>query len=252
MKQPLLVCSDFDRTLKINNQISSSNLMAIKQLRALGHYFVINTGRSYQNFKEEMKNHDFKFDYAVCGSGSQIVDKDFNLLHAEAFERKVGIMLVREILDSQAQLIQFSSESTYQVYRRHEASWNDQITESLPDLINTFSCRFHDPKDTEAFAQVLSKKEGFNAFINLNSIDIVGPRVSKASGLSQLMTYLNQSFERVYTIGDGKNDVELVQSFNGYVVENAVFSLKQVAKGKFKEVSGLIHQLLEQEKKDNH
>ena len=50
--------------------------------------------------------------------------------------------------------------------------------------------------------------------------------------------------DNVYTIGDSYNDVEMIEKFNGYSIENAKEEVKKVSKGECSSVSKLIKKII--------
>ena len=90
-------------------------------------------------------------------------------------------------------------------------------------------------EDTDSALEVASKindlyYEQVVAYPNNFVVDIVPKGISKATGLDFLIEYANIKEEDVYTIGDGHNDIEMLDVV-GYpiVMENGSDEVKQHA-----------------------
>ena len=238
----MIIVSDYDRTLKIDGKISDNNLKAIKRFRELGNIFVINTGRSYQYFQKEMKNQSFSFDYAICGSGSQIVDNQFKLIDFTQINVEEITSLIDRIYESSALLFQFSSPNYYEVHKREDNTWNEP---DFIESINTCACRFNTIEEASSFHSTIKCGE-ISAHLNYFSIDMTHKNTNKSNGIDRLIEQLSLDRSHIYVIGDGINDLPMIIKFNGYAVENAQDSVKIQAKGIFKEVADLIDYVIKE------
>ncbi|NLW28830.1 MAG: HAD family phosphatase [Erysipelothrix sp.] len=242
----MIVCSDYDRTFKVNQQISEENLQAVRRLRKLGHLFVINTGRTFQSFKEEYLKYSFEFDYAICGSGSQIINQSFQLIHQTTFSKETVKMIIDDLVQSSATIIQYSNQDQWIVHRNTlENSFDQKLYQKLPNHINTFSCRFHTMEEAKQFFDMHSFQ--INAFLNYYSIDMVAPKIDKATGLHQLVKQLDIDLSQVYVIGDGLNDLPMLLQFNGAVVQHGQDGVKKEIDKIVIDVASYIDQLLNPE-----
>src|SRR5699024_11035818 len=78
------------------------------------------------------------------------------------------------------------------------------------------------------------------------SVDILAKCGSKAIGIEQIAQRLRASTENIYAFGDGRNDIEMLQSVeNSVAMGNAEERVKQAAKHVTKSVEedGILHGL---------
>lgn len=62
---------------------------------------------------------------------------------------------------------------------------------------------------------------GFQAYPNIEYVDIVQRRVSKAESLSYLANYLSISDSAIYSARDGRNDITMLSQFCGFSMSKA-------------------------------
>lgn len=240
----MIVCSDYDRTFKVDQQISTRNLLAVKELRRKGHLFVINTGRTYQGLKEENEQHPFEFDYAICGSGSQIINQRYQLIHQTTFDKEFVKPVLDKLVESSATLIQYSHQYQWKVLRKNpDNEWEHNLFEHFPQQLNTMSCRFQTINEAKQFYD--SFRFNVNAFLNYYSIDMVASSVDKAHGLHQLVRQLGVNPAEVFVVGDGLNDLPMLLQFNGAVVEHGQEAVKEHVKKNVSDVAALIEEVLQ-------
>ena len=101
-------------------------------------------------------------------------------------------------------------------------------------------------EDTDSALEVASKindlyYEQVVAYPNNFVVDIVPKGISKATGLDFLIAYANINEEDVYTIGDGHNDIPLIEfGVHGSVMSYADADVKMHAQVEYDSVSDLI------------
>lgn len=101
-------------------------------------------------------------------------------------------------------------------------------------------------EDTDSPLEVASKindlyYEQVVAYPNNFVVDIVPKGISKATGLDFLIAYANINEEDIYTIGDGHNDIPLIEfGVHGSVMSCADADVKMHAQVEYDSVSDLI------------
>lgn len=244
MKLCMIICSDYDRTFKVNQQISKRNLQAVKDLRKKGHLFVVNTGRTFQSFREESNLHTLEFDYAICGSGSQIINHSFKLIHQTTFNKEIIKTFINELPESSAILIQYSNQHQWQILRTNqENGWDTTVYQQIPQQLNTMSCRFGTIEEAKRFHD--NFPFNLNAFLNYYSIDMVASKMDKANGLHQLVKLLAVNPSEVFVVGDGLNDLPMLTEFNGAVVEHGQDAVKKLVKKVVIDVASFIYETID-------
>lgn len=73
---------------------------------------------------------------------------------------------------------------------------------------------------------------------------IISSKTNKSNAINILLNYLEASKEKVYVIGDGYSDIEMIKDFSGYAMQNCVEELKEMAKKQYNSVSELIKEII--------
>ena len=94
-------------------------------------------------------------------------------------------------------------------------------------------------KVLEASTKVTQNVTGY---LSKNCLNINDISVNKANGIKLLMNKNNWEQNDIYTVGDNVNDIEMLQEFNGFLINcnNMNFNLKKVES--FKEAVSLINE----------
>ena len=74
-------------------------------------------------------------------------------------------------------------------------------------------------------------------------IDIVSKNAGKEKAINKLLQILNIEKEQVISIGDGRNDIDMIKEYNGYSMETAEEEVKEVASKIFKNISEALEYL---------
>ncbi|MFV0255256.1 MAG: HAD family hydrolase [Erysipelotrichaceae bacterium] len=239
-----LIGVDYDGTLYWpDHQITPENLAMIKRLRSDGHKFAIVSGRSLLSLKFEAKKYGFECDYYVGDNGAIITDGDFKLIEKHNIEIADAQALFSDLKAVDCLSISIdngmeagSTDAKYfQKYQDYpNLSCEDILKQndvvSIKVAFNTFLEAFD-------FSQIVNEKySNITAYPNIKAVDICLKGISKATGIEKLME-LTQA-EEVYVIGDGHNDISMVEQYQGYTMEHGCAELKVVAKEVFKDLRG--------------
>lgn len=255
-----LLASDYDKTFfyKTNPEALKVNLEAVKKWRANGNLFAISTGRDAASVGYERKVRDVDFDYLVSLNGSFIVDKDHNVLFKSAIEnqlaKKIAAMLKEyfgdELIVSNGfdgcnftnRQNSLTDPVAREAFERNSKIYSKTVEESLEGEVLLLGGLCDDfEQATQIRDEILDLySDTVEVFINLNYINIVPKGISKASGIEFIAEQAGVPVERVLAIGDDYNDIPMLQSFNGFAVENAKPEVKDVAIEVFDTVAELI------------
>ena len=78
---------------------------------------------------------------------------------------------------------------------------------------------------------------------NRLGVFISNPKSRKSDYIRAVGLHEKIDDKDIYTIGDGYNDIDMIESFNGYAMENANNAVKQVSLGQYKSVADLADNL---------
>ena len=228
MDEPWLIAIDIDGTLVHDDgYLSPAVIKEVQRVRELGHHVVVATGRAAANAIPVVREVGIEVGFVVCSNGAVTVEVDVS--HPTGF-------VVREVIGFDptpvlTQLIEklpdahFAVEDIDGTYRFHKpfpayALGSKNIETPLDQLMSGEVSR----------VVVLSPEQNVNDFleivesVGLHSVsyaigytawlDISPQGVSKASALEQRRIALNIPRNRVITIGDGRNDISMLEWAN--------------------------------------
>lgn len=228
-----LLVSDYDQTFYINDEDIEKNKIAVNEFRKKGNIFVIATGRSYADFMKKKNQYNIECDYLIINHGATILDKKDNII----FNEKIP----NEILDS----LKFDLH-----IENSERNFCCSILESRVDFEYKNLTKIHVKYNDSEYSNKILKKleEKYNGCINAylvsgNSIEIISKNANKSKAIKLLSKEIEIGKEKIYTIGDGYSDIEMVKDYNGYAMKESVDELKNVALEEIDSVSDLIRKI---------
>lgn len=172
-----IIGSDFDGTITTNKVILPETRKQIKQFRDAGNIFIIVTERSPQKFKDGIKKYDIDFfDYVICCYIRSTTKSNNKIITANTMSQSIVINNLEDLENIRNEIISFALEF-------------DSIAQ----------------RKQYTFDQI----ENINVFHNSRYTDILAKDISKASELLKLFYQLKA--EQLYTIGDGENDICMLQ-----------------------------------------
>lgn len=227
-----ILFSDFDYTLCEHDspEVFTDNLEAIKKWREANNYFVIATGRGEESLISAWPDCYQYCDFLIFCDGSIVKDRRGKIVYIDRFGKELARKLVGALhsikyADDYA-FICFSDEKESPLI---EAS-TCKIRLWFNDLIDCVAAEqvlrssFHDE-----IAAITYRNAAFNDDARLpwvsNSmrhiIEVTRAGTDKSTGAKKLLDTIGvHDPKRIIAIGDDKNDIPMIESFNGYVVEN--------------------------------
>lgn len=246
-----IAVSDFDGTMYFHQQdaIPPINLKAVDAWRKAGNIFVFCTGRDMRSLIYEISNHKLVFDYIICNNGGTIFDNKLNVLKAYPLDKQAWTTLVKSDIAKHSWHIMYSCvnkmRTTIQHYRspllnyfeapkyKHQQiikriSINQAIQELEPEQI---SLAYDSEEQARFYIQQIEKQFDhiFSANLNINYVDVCAYGVTKAQGIHDLLALKHWQDEEVLTIGDGQNDVPMIEEFNGFSLQKATKQAQEAA-----------------------
>lgn len=245
MKQKIIFF-DMDGTLLHKDEQSGVSKMSIRVKETLkavqdqGHKIFIATGRPYAFIEPQI--FDFGFDGYVLANGAYVVYNNQYFAHqplethkikplVEEFEkRKIEYILQHQkfsyLREHTGKLRQFYEGCSVNFdYIKHEFESEQMIEgtckiEVMPTQLDDIN-----------FCKEI-EKYGFSCMGEPPyTFEIYSNQVSKASGILAVLDMLGIDIEDSYAFGDGKNDIEMLQSVgHGIAMGNASDEVKQHAK----------------------
>lgn len=222
-------------------EISPKVEMEIRNLKKMGHYIFVATGRPYAFLSQAIL--DFGFDGYVLSNGAQVLIDNKNI-HLEAIESA----FVKELSDfCEEKKVQYILEGTLNSYLKNEfedcvkffkdlgVSWDLIKGEYELDNIQALKIELLLPNEevSEFCRKFIDSKEGYNYFSSIDNkaLEIYATKNTKAAAILKTLEYLNIKIENSYAFGDGMNDIEMLQNVGcGIAMGNATDEVKSYAK----------------------
>ena len=208
-----ILVSDFDGTFFDDNYIK--NIEIINNFVDDGNIFIIATGRSINNLKQDINDYNIKYSYLICSDGASIYDSKHNNLYTCNIEKEL-INPICNRLDNDSNIVLTLIE-------------NDNFVSST--IANSIAGKFIDKK--LAFELLENLKQEFPqiyGYLSENYINIRNNKVSKANAIDFLIDYCNLKKEEVFTVGDSVNDLEMLERFNSFTFYHVNQNVKNVSK----------------------
>ena len=200
-----VLASDFDNTLFFPDDkiITNKNVEAIKQFVIQGNIFCLITGRSYMEIKEELVKLELPYTYLVCADGAMIFDSTDYCLKTVKLNKEV-VHKVNELL----------KEKGYNPYL--EDGYN--ITTNLDDCIK-IAAEYTDKELATKTVEEINKNYNVYAYLSRKHINVNHITNNKKEAILRVAEVANISPYDFNVIGDGINDYEMLQTFNGGLVK---------------------------------
>lgn len=244
----MILISDYDRTLKIDDMISDYDRLMIREFENKGHIFCVNSGRSYHHLQQNFNLQNFKAQITITGSGSQCHDSKGQTLFQQCMLKTHVLNLLNFIMVSGAITYQIASNDIWVHARREDPRWSTLKNEVNLEAVNSMSAKFNTLEDAQGFCRRVNGLHEVSAYQNGLNVDIAPYGVSKATGIYTMAQLLDIPKKDIYTIGDSLNDLEMIKEFSGFCVKVSHPEIKKVSSKEFDSVGDCIAYLLETSK----
>ena len=240
MSEKYLIASDFDGTIIHwpSGVIDDEDREAIKRFRAAGNIFVVVTGRMYGAAVDVFESSDFHdMDGFLCLSGALAARPDGSVI----YEKKINASVLPEMADffrgtgARYMNIDVGTRS-YSFDIGGDLSFgfpmlsHDEL--SKLDTFTSLNVGYVDDETAHEVCKMLAEKFGsvITPLQNKNAIDMPPAGVNKAVGVKFAGEMFNISDDKIFTVGDGHNDIDMVRAFNGSAMDCGPDELKCAAK----------------------
>ena len=236
---PKLVALDVDGTLVDgDNRMSAAVHEVVTAIRDSGIETVISTGRAIDGVMDTVGKLGFDRGLAVASNGAVVFTYDpVEVIHSVTFDASDAVRRVMEQVPDAIVAVE-ELGTGFRVNRPFpEAEFSGQfVVDDVESLIAEPVTRVvirstdHTPAEFTAIVHDLGLT-GTNYFIGYSAwLDLAPEGVSKASGLDVVCERLGLTAADVLAVGDGNNDVEMLQwAGRGVAMGQSPDSLKAVA-----------------------
>ena len=237
--RPRLIALDVDGTLvSSTNELSASVRKSVRALREVGVEVVISTGRAIPGVLDTTGKLGFTEGYAVASNGAVVFSYDpVDVLHAVTFDASDAVARLLEQMPDAIVAVEEIGVG-FRVNRAFpEGEISGQfVVEDVESLMAEPVTRVvirsidHTAEEFTAIVEDLGLT-GTNYFIGYSAwLDLAPAGVSKASGLDYLCRRLHVDQADVLAVGDGNNDIEMIEwAGRGVAMGHAPDALKDAA-----------------------
>mgnify|MGYP002293435360 FL=1 len=212
-----LLVSDYDGTFKEenNNKNIKANIEAIKRFTKSGNIFALATGRNFTSMKSETTRYNIPYKYLICNDGSTI----FNAKDELVYKYPIPENILEESLE-------YLSSLSYikKLILLNEFGLETNDTSSVIEIICALNLKnLHKLREMKKNIEYLESISLFN-YVSFKN------QINKRDGIKLISLKEKIEPKNIYTIGNDKNDLEMLTEYNGYKVlfSNPVLFLKGI------------------------
>ncbi len=233
-----MLVSDYDGTFYVNDSQIQENIDAVNKFRNNKNLFVIATGNNYKHFLNVVQEKKIKYDYLILDQGSVISNKNDDIIYSVCLKQEIAQKIYYE-------LKKIDKKNTLKV-----CGVNQEECYIDSDKITKILIKFDDIKSAQRTAEMLIKKykNNINAYVMIFTssyrVEIISGETDKEKAIKKIATLEGIKRNNIYTIGNGYNDISMINSFNGYCLNTSVDKLLKECNKHVDSVNELIYQLI--------
>jgi len=252
----MILASDFDGTIYVDQKLNPKNLEFIKEFRKQGNLFGIVTGRDLYMTKLVIDQYQIPFDFIICNNGSVAYDVNYQVIFKTILNHEIYQKLLdEEILAKSFYKVISNAQGRFLIDDYDQKLIGNQyytdiiskeIAYQLTDVYQV-DTKYHSHEVMLDVTKNLQEKYDSKLKVhpNIKTIDLGPLDVNKYQGLLKVLK--NYPQQDVITIGDGLNDLEMIENFSGYAMINGLDYVKQRASKVLDNFYDLKYELSEKE-----
>lgn len=226
-----LLATDYDGTYRMSPNIIeelNNNNLAVQKFVQKGNIFMIVTGRVFDSIYKEFVEFNLHANYISCAEANVLFNKNFELLYYNSISKE-DILRIKDyykLLDEMVGKDPYGNVS------------NDNIVE--------YHIRYKDKKSKDIFVKNLRHGKLFVFYHDSDdplSAHLFDKRNDKVKAIQTVAMLEHIPQDRIYTIGDGYNDLSMIKKFNGFAIRNSKDAVKYESLGTYETVSDLIEDM---------
>lgn len=242
-----IVFCDYDGTFYTDEKSVQLNVEAVKRFRGQGGKFVIATGRGMDSIDKAIGQYSIPFDYLILNNGAFITNNNKEVIFKKDISAKVTKKAAGFIENNFRDLLEGiyyygfgdkskTPEDTTTKMRAQTFGKSHSPAEEIEQAINR---NFPELKAHATWTDLYPDR-------NYQIVDITNAEISKETAIDFVLRLENLSDHEATAVGDSRNDVSMIQKYNGYAMEQSEDRVKEVASGTVESVAELVNSLLSQ------
>ena len=234
-----IIVSDYDGTFFLDEKEIRKNVDKVNKFREENNLFVIATGNNFRRFQEVILEYSIKYDYLILDQGACIFDNQGNLLKSCFLDYDIS----KKVMD---EIIQTNKE--YKLCTQYAET--DTIEEKN---ITKMGVNYIDLQEAIQFTNKINTKFGEYVhaytmiFEEVNIVEIISSQTDKSEAIRYIVNREEIEKDNIYTIGNGYNDISMIENFNGYCMKDSVDELLEKCQNHVDSVSDLIDKVMQYE-----
>ena len=231
-----IIVSDYDGTFFLNEHDIIKNVNKVNSFRSENNLFVIATGNNLEQFMQLILKYNINYDYLILDQGSCIFDNQGNLLKSCFLDYNISKTIIDEIVKAHKEY------KLCNPYSDTQSIEEKNITKIAVNFIDLSEALDFTNKMNENFGKYIHAYTMI--FPDINIVEIISSQTDKNEAIKYIVNKENILKDNVYTIGDGYNDISMIQNFNGFCMENSVDELLCKCPNRVSSVSDLIDKIM--------
>lgn len=226
-----ILVSDYDRTIYLDDYTTKKNFKSIKRFME-NNIFAIATGRSYEDFYNQIKKFNIDCNYYLLNYGNLVLDRRFNTIFEQSLTKK-------EICE----ITEFFKDKECEIYYCNRYENSKEVSGNVYKIVLVYKDKEKQMHDYQEFV----KKYKYLVFVLKSHahLEVISDRMDKSLSISEIEK--RENTDLVYVIGDSDNDITMIKKYNGYCVKNAMDEVKKISSKIYDSVSDLIDDLMEED-----
>lgn len=239
-----IVFSDYDGTIYITEKNMKRNIESIEEYRELGGKFVIVTGRSKTSINNIINQYNLPFDYIISNNGAVILNSNMEEIYEQTISEDISSKIIKYLNQKQNEIEIFYYDENDKVKYHNQKllkirvkTFDYELAQNIEDEINS---KFKE--EVKAHSAFPGRYYDDHDFV---LIDIVSKKAGKENTIKKLLEILKINPNQAITIGDGRNDIEMIKEYNGYSMETAESDVKKEASKIFESIADALQYIKE-------
>ncbi len=228
----ILIC-DIDSSMDLSS--NKELIDAINNFTSKKNLFIIATDRPIGDMAETFSFVNIDISFYICNDGAVIFDQYFNVIYRKDIEQQI-VRHIFHYLDDDPNILETFIDTSHGFVQKLDVCANGIIARPY-DIV----------KANITLDNVVKKYPSVQGYVNDEFLKIIDSDVNKAVAIHYLEDTYRLKKEDIYVLGKNIDDVEMVQTYNGYVLSDSCDDLKKYAKDEVENVVSLVNILLELE-----
>ena len=136
-----ILFSDLDGTLLKGIYVKNRDRISIKKTMADDFLFIIATGRNFKSFKKFVYFQKVRYNFAILGNGSQIINSKNEIIHEETFEVDDLLKVLHFIVETVGSYVKFNISITLgyktKLFKNYKIINDSNILHDFPKKISS-------------------------------------------------------------------------------------------------------------------